>query len=237
MLDELTIILAISSRSTSWGEIVENVVESNVLGKATASTRHKCIRHLRELYALDAANPVYSTLRKLHQHDASALPQLAVLTASYHDPLLEVTIPFVAGLEEGATLGSSDFDTVIGEAFPDTYNPNIQNKIARNVSSSWTQAGFLEGRQRKVRVKPDIKPAATTMALYLGTLQGVAGRALFKTPWAQVLDVSPIETKRLAEDAHRAGLINFMAAGEVIEISFPTLHVPDLDNEPNRSTA
>ncbi len=42
------------------------ILTLNVLGKATDSTRQKSLRHLRELYALDEATPIFGLLRKLH---------------------------------------------------------------------------------------------------------------------------------------------------------------------------
>ena len=51
------------------------ILALNVLGKGTESTRQKSLRHLRELYALDEATPIFGLLRKLHAVDAESLPK------------------------------------------------------------------------------------------------------------------------------------------------------------------
>ena len=40
------------------------IIDENLLGKATRSTRLKAARHLRNLYALDPSNPVFRLLRQ-----------------------------------------------------------------------------------------------------------------------------------------------------------------------------
>jgi hypothetical protein len=61
------------------------------------------------------------------------------------------------------------------------------------------------------------------MALFLGDLSGYYGAAVFSNPWCRLLDLDPDRAKGMGLEAHRAGLLDLRAVGEVIELSFPLL--------------
>ena len=67
------------------------------------------------------------------------------------------------------------------------------------------------------------RPAAAIYALYLGHLGGLAGPALFATPWTQLLDADPSLMRGLAEEGARRGWLEFAAAGGMLEIGFEHL--------------
>ena len=79
----------------------EAILQQNVLGKTTDSTRRESLRRLRELYALDEATPIFGLLRKLQAIDAASLPLLAVQVAWARDPLFRATTPPVMDASEG----------------------------------------------------------------------------------------------------------------------------------------
>ena len=74
MLAELGAVLANVPQGSGAADYREAILQRNVLGKTTDSTRQKSLRHLRELYALDEATPIFGLLRKLHAMDAASLP-------------------------------------------------------------------------------------------------------------------------------------------------------------------
>src|SRR5580700_877610 len=78
MLSELGAVLASVPQGTRAADYREAILRRNVLGKTTDSTRQKSLRHLRELYALDEATPIFAVLRRLHATDPASLPFLAV---------------------------------------------------------------------------------------------------------------------------------------------------------------
>jgi hypothetical protein len=88
MLAELGAVLANIPRGSSAADYREAILRRNVLGKTTDSTRQKSLRHLRELYALDEATPIFGLMRRLHATDAASLLLLAMLVAWARDPLL-----------------------------------------------------------------------------------------------------------------------------------------------------
>ena len=61
------------------------------------------------------------------------------------------------------------------------------------------------------------------MAFLLGDISGYHGAAVFLNPWCRLLDLTSDRAKAMGFDAHRAGLLNLRAVGEVVELSFPQL--------------
>src|SRR6266403_1187536 len=74
MLAELAAVLAGVAKGAPPTEYREAILERNVLGKTTDSTRKESLRRLRELYALDETTPIFGLLRKLYSMDVASLP-------------------------------------------------------------------------------------------------------------------------------------------------------------------
>ena len=92
------------------------------------------------------------------------------------------------------------------------------DKVARNAASTWSQSGHLEGRVRKIRQRVTPSPGGLALALWLGTLEGLAGEQLLGSRWAQVLDRSPRELEPVALRAKQLGLISASIGGGTAEI-------------------
>jgi hypothetical protein len=194
------------------------IVEENVLGKQTASTRRLTNQRLGELYGLDPGIPIFRVLRRLWSVDVPGRPLLALLCALARDPLLRCTATPVIELPVGAELIRSSFLDAIRETVGSRLNESTLDKVARNAASSWSQAGHLEGRVRKIRqrVRPTAGPLAA--ALWMGSLEGLAGEQLLSCRWTQVLDRSGQALVPLALEAKQLGLIQARIGGGVVEV-------------------
>ena len=196
------------------------IVDQNLLGKPTASARRITFERLRELYGLDPSLLVFRALNDLWDADHSAQRMIALLCSTARDPILRAMTPFVLRLPAGATVVPPE---LAGEAdlhFPGKFKPSSQERLGRNVSSSWEKTGLLAGRQTKRRTKPGARPTSLAYALLLGDLCGKRGQALFTTLWANMLDTPIHELMELAVVASRHGWIEYRAAGDVVEVSF-----------------
>jgi hypothetical protein len=71
MHEELEAMLSAVLPGSSASDYRDAILQRNVLGKTTDSTRQKSLRHLRELYALDEEVPIFKLLRALHALDAA----------------------------------------------------------------------------------------------------------------------------------------------------------------------
>jgi hypothetical protein len=223
MLSELASLLAAVPTGSVATDYRDAIVQRNVLRKTTDSTRHKSLRHLRELYALDEAIPIFGLLRKLHAIDRASLPQVAILVAWSRDPLLRHTAPPIMDSSEGERVETISLDEALDQAFGDQYSDLNRNKIARNAASSWTQSGHLAGRAKKIRQRIEPNIVAVTAALFLGHVGGYHGPSIFSNPWCRLLDLDSERARALGFEAHRVGLLNQRAIGEVVELSFPLL--------------
>ena len=223
MLAELGAVLASVPKGSCPAEYHDAILQRNVLGKTTDSTRRESLRRLRELYALDEATPIFGLLRKLHAIDGASLPLLAIQVAWGRDPLLRATTAPVIDAAEGARVETASLARAFEDAFPNQYSELSRNQTARHAASSWTQSGHLAGRAGKVRQKIEPTPVAVTMALFLGATCGYHGAAVFANPWCRLLDLGPGRARAMGLESHRAGHLNLRAIGEVIELSFPLL--------------
>ncbi len=221
MLSELRLVLESVPAGSGTETYRSAILQDNVLAKTTGATRQKSLRHLHELYSLDEACPIFGLLRKLHFHDPSSLPLLAFQVAWVRDPLFRATTRPVLEAPDGSQVETASLVHSLHDAFSGQYSELNLHKIARNASSSWTQSGHLAGRVKKIRQRLAPGAAAVTMAFLLGHVAGHHGAAIFSNPWCRLLDLDPDRAKLLGREAHRAGLLNLKAVGEIVELEFP----------------
>ena len=221
MLAELESVLVAVPPGSAAGDYRDAILVRNVLGKTTESTRQKSFRHLRELYALDEAVPIFALLRKLNAINPASQPLLAVQVAWARDPLFRATTAPILDSAEGARVETGSLSAALESVFPNQYSELNRNKIARNAASSWTQSGHLSGRAKKVRARVKPSPAAISLAVFLGHVAGFHGLAVFANPWCRLLDLTVDQARARTQDANRSGLVNLRAVGEVVELSFP----------------
>lgn len=218
MLRELTDLLAAVPSDGDRSVYASAIIEENVLGKQTMATRRLTNQRLGELYGLVRRLPLFRALRRLWEIDETGRPLLAMLCALARDPLLRSTSGLVLNLPVGAELVRTDFLNVIRDAVGSRLNDSSQDKVARNAGSSWTQSGHLEGRVRKVRRRVVPTPGSVAFALWMGSLEGLAGEQLLGCRWTRVLDRAAGELVDFTLQAKQLGLISARIGGGVVEI-------------------
>lgn len=223
MLAELEHVLAAIPPESSRQDYAQSIIDENATGKQTASTRKLTDQRLGELYALDPAVPLFRILRRLWGLDGRSHPLLTLLCALARDPLLRATAPPVLAMAPGTELARQHLTDAVRDAVGTRLNESILDKVVRNAASSWAQSGHLKGRVRKVRQRVSPTAGSAAYALVLGYLLGYRGQRLFETLWAGALGISTADLFGLARDAKRLGILDMKQAGEVVEISFPTL--------------
>lgn len=226
MLRELRILLEHVGSDAAVRDYTEAIMEGNVLGKPTRVTRHKTAKRLRELYGVDPHCTLFRLLRHFWTADTNSQPMLAFLVATARDPLLRETTPIVQEIPLGQAVSSTEIAERLAEKYPQRFSPTTQLSTAQNLASSWSQAGYLKGRAKKIRTRPYVTPVGATFALLLGYLCGVRGSLLLDCIWTRLLDCSISELTDLATEASKQGWLSFKASGSVVEISFPGLLTP-----------
>lgn len=224
MLSELEAALAAVPAGSGSEDYRAAVLGRNVLAKTTDSTRKKTLRHMRELYALDEGVPIFGLLRKLQAVDRGAsLPLLAIQVAWSRDPLLRATTQPVLETAVGDRVERASLVQAFEAVFPNQYSVATIKTTTQNAASSWTQAGHLAGAVKKVRRQIKPTTVAVTMALFLGQVAGHHGADVFTSPWIRLLDLGADRARAMSLEAHRAGLLNLRAVGDVVDLSFPML--------------
>ena len=223
MLAELTELLAAVPANATREEYADAIIEDNILGKQTTSTRRLTNQRLGELYGLSLTLPLFRVLRRLWDVDAPGRPLIALLCALARDPLLRATSKAVLPMPIGSELLRSAMTSTIRESAGTRLNESILDKVARNAGSSWSQSGHLQGRVRKIRQEVRPTPGSVAFAVWFGSLHGLAGEDLLRTPWARVLDQSPVELLDLTLRAKQLGLLNVSSGGGVVQIDVAPL--------------
>ena len=223
MLAELTELLAVVPANATREEYAEAIIEDNILGKQTTSTRRLTNQRLGELYGLSLPVPLFRILRRLWDIDEPGRPLIALLCAVARDPLLRATSKAVLPMPIGSELLRSAMTSAIRESVGRRLNESILDKVARNAGSSWSQSGHLDGRVRKIRREVRPTPGSVAFAVWFGSLHGLAGEDLLRTPWVRMLDQLPVELLDLALRAKQLGLLNASSGGGVVEIDVTPL--------------
>lgn len=227
MLAEIELLLETTSPGATMADHRRAVVEDNVLGKRTHTTREHTVRKLKALYGLEPALPIYRTLRTFWELDDLGRPLLAMLCALARDPLLRLTSDAVLDAPTGNTVTPERLEELLRERVPGRFSAASERSIARNALSSWTQSGHLAGRLTKTRQRAAATPGSTAYALFLAYLEGRTSRRLFDSFWARVLDAPAERLMELALAASQRGLLDYRSAGGMIDVRFPDLLTPE----------
>jgi hypothetical protein len=218
MLQEMEALLAAVPPDAPAKAYRAAIVEENVLGKRTLSTRKETASRLTALHGLDPTKPLFRVLRRLWEVEPMARPQLALLNGLARDPLLMASRGQVMAMAAGQVVQRSEMVAAVQAFTHDRLSAKVLDAVARNTASSWTQSGHLKGKVKKRRQPLQPQPVALALAMWLGFASGKRGKALLNTPWASVLDSSSSGLLELAEQAKRQGLLKLSHGGGVISI-------------------
>ncbi len=221
MLAELRLLLEHVAVSASVHDYIRSIVDENVLGKPTRTSRQETMQRLRDLYGVDPSCTLFRLLRHFWAATPESRPMLAFLVACARDPLLRDMTPFIQVIPLGQLVVSTDIVQELAAKYPQRFSMTTLLSTARNLASTWSQAGYLHGRTKKVRTQPQVSPGVTAFALLIGYLAGLRGPLLLDCIWTRLLDCTMNKVVDLATEASKQGWLSFKASGSVIEISFP----------------
>jgi hypothetical protein len=227
MLAELQSLLAAAPQDATHDFFRREIIEDNVLGKRTATTRRKAAKLLTQLYALDPCVTIFRAMWFLWERDATGRPLLALLCAAARDPVFRLTASAVLAVRPGDVVAKADLEQAVNRAAPGHFGTSTLQTTARNAASTWTQSGHIQGHKVKRRARPTATPASAAYALLLGYLAGASGQMLLTTFWAQLLDTPQDQMTSLAVEASARGWIAYRQSGQVIEVRFPELLTPE----------
>lgn len=221
MLSELELLLSHANADMSMADYRRLVVEDNILGKPTWTTREHTVRKLKALYGLEPGIPVFRTLARLWLIDAESRPLLALLAGYARDPLLRLLTPPVLDAAVGSVVSAAALVQEAERVVPGRFSETNSQAIASRVLSTFSQSGHLKGRAEKRRARAVTTLVAASYAFFLAYLEGFRAQRIFASVWARLLDVPEERLPELARDAARRGLMDYRQAGNVVELRFP----------------
>jgi hypothetical protein len=232
LLSDLSSVLANCDPASNLDGYRDAVVNLNVAGKDSVSSRQRTFRYLRELYTLDLDQPEFRAFLRLWRRERDGRPLIALLYSYSRDAALSATAPAILQSSYGQVVQSCELASAVAVRYPDAYSTSIRDKIGRNALSTWTQAGYVtrSGRGPTIRARIDPTPAAVSMALVLGRLENLSGERLFTSDVARLLE-SPIPTLHdRTHDASRKGWLEYRSRGKVTEIDLSALIAEPADS-------
>jgi len=230
---------AISSRTAMQDEVITlfstipydadaslyhmEIVEHNILSKATASNRLKTFALLRRLYALDPEICLFREMRRLHRFALEDSPLLMGLLAMAREPILRECLTMVLRTPVGETMGRPDFESWIRKYAPEKYTESMYRSFSHNLYASFHQFGYLgiSAGKTRIRISPKTGIASATYAAFIDWLEGHSGMALLKGTYSQALVLSTDRHIELLQTAGSKGLLKVAYSGGVLDVGFP----------------
>lgn len=224
MLEDLELLFeAVTNPITSREIYLKAIIKHNCLKKRSVKTRQLTARHLTDLYSLDPSVTIFRALRFFWQRDENGHPLIAILCAYSRDVILKSNAAFILNFTEGKVITREALEEFIDSKDPDRFSKATLKSTAQNINSSFTKAGHLIGKTKKIRSRATASAGSAAYALFLGYLEGTRGEALFTTQYTRLLDCPIHRTIELAEEASRRGWVVFKRVGDVMEVLFPNL--------------
>lgn len=221
MNQELKLLFSIHEKNATKEQYEQSIVENNILHKPTANSRKLTYRHLVDLYSLDSSITIFRRFRSYWELDEKAQDVLALQLAVARDPLLRSSSEVVLELDLGARLTRESMEEFLAKDDPTRFSPASLKSFAQNINGTWTQAGFLVGRSKKLREEPKLSYINVAFALFLAHCHGLSGEQLFDSFWCRLLSDNKEVLLDLAHRASLHGLIRFKQVSEIIEVTFP----------------
>ena len=199
------------------------IVDENLLGKPTLSTRKKTFEHLSELYGLDPSKALFRVLWALGHADLESLPQLCLVCAYARDPQLRHSFALIRALRPGEAHERAQMEEHLEEGFPGRFSLAMKQSMAQNVGATWTVGGHLSGKVNKTRRLPEPRPVSAAYAMFVGYLSGLRGERLLDSPYAALVASSRAQLQAALALASAMGLLSFKHAAGVFEFGFSGL--------------
>jgi hypothetical protein len=229
MLAELTVLLHASPTELSTAKIQSLAVDDNLFGKRSLSTRRITSDRLRSLYGLGDTCAVTEGLLLAWKLAEDRRGAAAILCALARDPVLRRSAGAILEASPGSAVTYHDVAPALDTAYAGRWSEKMLRSASQNCASSWTQAGFLNGRVRKVRRRPPANVAVAAYAALLARLAGFSGDALITSRWFDLLDCGREERMELLRRAAAQGWTRVRTVAHVVDVELAGPYAEILD--------
>ena len=206
------------------GDNYLDLINQNVINKATKSGINHTTRYLLRLYDFDSSNPSFKVFKYFWiSSEEKDKPIIALLYAIGNDYLLAESIQVINDTQIGDKVNVESIENNIENHYPQKYSTNTRRSSAQNIASSWKQAGFITGKVKNIRSQPDINYLVVAFAFLLAYLSGIRGDFILRSNWVKALSLDDNTIRSLAIEAGKRDLLQYQFAGNVTSITFTIL--------------
>ncbi|MBK9123538.1 MAG: hypothetical protein IPM16_10535 [Chloroflexi bacterium] len=153
--------------------------------------------------------------------DVQARQHVAILCACARDSILNSIAPRIVDLPIGSTMTRDQTADWIDSLEPNRFSETTLMSIAKNINSSWTQAGYLAGKVRKTRIYSSPTVGSVVYGLFLNYIDGRRGLQLVQEGYVKLLDCTPQDAIEKARQAAQRGWIVLKHVEGALEVGFP----------------
>jgi len=197
------------------------ILNANVTNKRSSNNLLKTNRYLKQLYGFDLEDIRFRCLKhywKLVDNEKKSI--ITLLYAISNDFLLRESIDVVIDTRIGERVAIERFDENIEKYHPGNYSANTRRSTAQNISSSWKQAGYIQGKVKNIRVQPEQDYFTVAFALLLSFLNGDRGDYILLSKSVKALALNTEDLRELIKEASKRDLLQYQYGGAVTVISF-----------------
>ena len=220
MFLELSKVMDFSVDSDNYQESMKN----NVFGKKSQDGIKKTSNFLTQLYGFSIQIPQFKALKHFWMESGVNERQLiSFVYAFQRDYLLRESLSVLANAKIGDKVAIELFMENIEKHQPSKFSKITVHSIAKNLASSWKQAGFITGKVKNTRTQPDISYKVVAFAMLLSFLEGDRGDFIMHSNCVNALCLGETKLRELAVEASKRDYLQYQFAGSVTSISFDKL--------------
>ena len=104
---------------------------------------------------------------------------LSFVFAVSNDYLLQENTSVLSNYKLGEKVELESIENNIEKFHPNRYTKVTLHSIAKNIASSWKQAGFITGKVKNIRTEPEITYRVVSFAMLLAFIDGLRGDFIF----------------------------------------------------------
>ncbi len=220
MFLELSRVMDFSIDKDSYLESMNN----NVFGKKSQDGIKKTGSFLTQLYGFDVSSDYFKAFKYFWlECDLEEKALISFVFALKNDYLLQESISVVANRISGDKVSIELFTENLEKYHPNRFSQNTISSVAKNIASSWKQAGFITGKVKNIRTEPEITYRVVSFAMLLAFIDGLRGDFIFQNNCILSLCISENKIRELAVEASKRDFMQYQYAGSVTSISFDSL--------------
>jgi len=220
MFNELSRVMDFSIEKDNYLESMNN----NVFGKKSQDGIKKTESFLSRLYGFDLSSPYFKAFKHFWlECDIEEKALISFVFALKNDYLLQESISVVANWGSRDKVNIELFTENLEKYHPNRFSQNTMSSVAKNIASSWKQAGFITGKIGNIRTVPPVTYKVVAFAILLSYLSGERGDFLIQSPTVKALCLSESELREFVVEASKRDYLQYQYAGNVTTISFDNL--------------